>query len=125
MSKIYQEELSRIMQQQQQRAHLPATSPPKLGDLSSPANPGALPALFPGLGGFFGGRGGPQGAELQRAMDLYHQELGRLQQSALAAALRAQQQNGKDEEKSGKDIKVNGGEEARTSQSPTSLAGSW
>ena len=57
-----------------------------------PELPG-LPGLFPGLTGGLFQRA--QQSDLQRAMDVYHQELQRLQQNALAA-LRAQQ-NGKDE----------------------------
>lgn len=88
MSKLYQEELSRLMQSQQ-RARL--TGGDNKGQL--PELPG-LPGLFPGLTGGLFQRA--QQSDLQRAMDVYHQELSRLQQNALAA-LRAQQ-NGKDTE---------------------------
>lgn len=87
MSKIYQEELARIMQGQRNR----------LSDHhGKPDLPGLPPGLFPGLGaaaGLFPRGGHP---DLQRAMDIYQQELSRLQQSALAAAIRAQ--NGKEDE---------------------------
>ncbi len=93
MSKIYQEELAKIMQQQQKN----------LGG----GGPGS--GLFPSLGGLFGrgpaeaGSGGPPpplppANELQRAMDIYQQELSRLQQNALAAAFRSAQNGGKDVE---------------------------
>ena len=97
MSKIYQEELARIMQGQK---------PPSTGGSS----------LFPGLGSLFGrsptSGGGQQGpppppaADLQRAMEIYQQELGRLQQNALAAAFRAQSNGSKDE----KEDKVKSGD---------------
>ena len=86
MSKLYQEELTKLMQSQQRA---------RLGDKGQlPEIPG-LPGLFPGLTGGLFQRA--QQSDLQRAMDAYHQELSRIQQSALAA-LRAQQNGGKDEE---------------------------
>lgn len=63
-----------------------------------------MPTLFPGLGApsnLFP-RGGQ--ADIQRAMDIYHQELSRLQQSALAAALKAQNGDGKDDEDKNKSV---------------------
>ena len=84
---MYQEELSRLIQSQQ-RARLPGSS--DKGQL--PDLPG-LPGLFPGLTGGLFQRA--QQSDLQRAMDVYQQELNRFQQNALAA-LRAQQ-NGKTE----------------------------
>ena len=119
MSKLYQDELAKIMQQQQKA--LAAASPGGAG----PA------ALFPGLGSLFGrpdlgpeggappaGAPGPPGSELQRAMDIYHQELNRLQQNALAAAFKSAQ-NGKDQEdKAGSDSKENGAD----AKPPTSLS---
>ena len=81
MSKLYQEELSRLMQSQQ-RARLQG------GDKPPPELPG-LPGLFPGLAGGLFQRA--QQSDLQRAMDVYQQEFNRLHQNALAAAFRAQQ----------------------------------
>ena len=95
MSKLYQEELQKLMQSQQRgklagAAGLGDQKPGQLPEL--PGLPG-LPGLFPGLTGGLFQRA--QQSDLQRAMDVYHQELQRLQQNALAT-LRAQQ-NGKDE----------------------------
>lgn len=73
--------------QSQQRARLQGGDKGHLPEL-----PPGLPGLFPGLTGSLFQRA--QQSDLQRAMDVYHQELSRIQQSALAA-LRAQQ-NGKD-----------------------------
>jgi hypothetical protein len=123
MSKLYQEELAKIMQQQQK------------------AMSGGAGGLFPGLGSLFG-RGGGGGvdnalpppppmplpgatSELQRAMDIYQQELGRLQQNALATAFRTAQ-NGKDQDKKDllkveavdKELHENGSE----NKPPTSLS---
>merc|ERR1719412_2607079 len=61
-----------------------------------PGLPAGLNPFLPGLaGGLFGQKGlgtsPTQPSELQRAMDIYHQEFSRLQQRALAEALR---QNG-------------------------------
>ena len=104
MSKLYQEELQRLMQSQQRGKMLGNAAAAGAG-LGAPggenkAGPGGqlpelpgLPGLFPGLTGGLFQRA--QQSDLQRAMDVYHQELQRLQQNALAA-LRAQQ-NGKDE----------------------------
>ena len=101
MSKLYQEELQRLMQSQQRgkmlgnAAGVGAGAPGenKIGVGGQlPELPG-LPGLFPGLTGGLFQRA--QQSDLQRAMDVYHQELQRLQQNALAA-LRAQQ-NGKDD----------------------------
>ena len=97
MSKIYQEELQRLMQSQQRSKLLGnaggAGDQNKAGQLPElPGLPG-LPGLFPGLTGGLFQRA--QQSDLQRAMDVYHQELQRLQQNALSA-LRAQQ-NGKDD----------------------------
>lgn len=115
MSKLYQEELSRLMQSQQ-RARLQggggADKPPVAPEL-----PG-LPGLFPGLGMFtffknlfqnqiyiyflYHVAGGlfqrAQQSDLQRAMDVYQQEFNRLHQNALAAAFRAQQNGGSKDE---------------------------
>ena len=88
MSKLYQEELSRLMQSQQ-RARLQG------GDKPPPELPG-LPGLFPGLAGGLFQRA--QQSDLQRAMDVYQQEFNRLHQNALAAAFRAQQNGSKDED---------------------------
>ena len=117
MSKLYQDELAKIMQQQQK---------------ALAASPGAASGLFPGLGSLFGrpegppeGGGGappgapPPGQELQRAMDIYHQELARLQQGALAAAFKSAQ-NGKEqlEREDKPDLKENGAD----TKPPTSLS---
>ena len=88
MSKLYQEELSRLMQSQQ-RARLQG------GDKPPPELPG-LPGLFPGLAGGLFQRA--QQSDLQRAMDVYQQEFNRLHQNALAAAFRAQQNGGSKDE---------------------------
>ena len=114
MSKLYQEELARIMRHRglpplplPPGLPLPPTSTPldsiKSGDTTTTTNstlPPGLPAglnpFLPGLaGGLFGQKGlgtvpTSQPSELQRAMDIYHQEFSRLQQRALAEALRAQ-----------------------------------
>ena len=90
MSKLYQEELSRLMQSQK-RALQGASAPPEgKNDL-----PAALPGLFPGLAGGLFQRA--QQSDLQRAMDVYQQEFSRIQQNAFAAAIRAQQ-NGNNKE---------------------------
>ena len=69
--------------QSQQRARLQ-------GDKGQqPELPAGLPGLFPGLAGGLFQRA--QQSDLQRAMDVYQQEFNRLQQNALAAAFRAQQ----------------------------------
>ncbi len=88
MAKLYQEELSKLMQSQQRARLQSGDSSQKQPDL-----PG-LPGLFPGLaaGGLF--QKAQQSADLQRAMDMYQQEFNRLHQNALAAAFKAQQQNG-------------------------------
>ena len=112
MSKLYQEELARIMRQRglpplplPPGLPLPPTSTPLDNDKSADATstntnlPPGLPAglnpFLPGLaGGLFGQKGlgtsPTQQSDLQRAMDIYHQEFSRLQQRALAEALRAQ-----------------------------------
>ena len=111
MSKIYQEELARIMRQ---RGLPPLPLPPGLPstpisaqldsvksvDTASTTSslPPGLPAGLPFLPGLAGGLFGQKGlgtnpnqqSDLQRAMDIYHQEFSRLQQRALAEALRAQ-----------------------------------
>ena len=98
MSKLYQEELTRLMQSQQRGrpqggpGGAPGAGPGDKAAGQLPELPG-LPGLFPGLTGGLFQRA--QQSDLQRAMDVYHQELSRLQQNALAA-LRAQQ-NGKDD----------------------------
>jgi len=113
MSKLYQEELARIMRHRglpplplPPGLPLPPSSAPldsiKIGDTIStnsnlpPGLPAGLNPFLPGLaGGLFGQKGlgtsPTQPSELQRAMDIYHQEFSRLQQRALADALR---QNG-------------------------------
>ena len=98
MSKLYQEELSRLMQSQKRAALQGAGAPVPGSDANKMGNgppdlPPGLPGLFPGLAGGLFQRA--QQSDLQRAMDVYHQELQRLQQNALSA-LRAQQ-NGKDD----------------------------
>ena len=101
MSKMYQEELARIMQQQQPKGrgsenNNPTSTSPSSGKLAPPGDlPAGLPGLFPGLGAaalfqrnaaaVAAASGGNQ--ELQRAMDIYQQELAKMHQSALAAAL--------------------------------------
>ena len=89
MSKLYQEELSRL-RQSQKRALQGASAPEGKNDL-----PAALPGLFPGLAGGLFQRA--QQSDLQRAMDVYQQEFSRIQQNAFAAAIRAQQ-NGNNKE---------------------------
>lgn len=68
----------------------PGFPPPPGIDLSA----AGLPFFPAGLAGSLFQRTGagsvPQQSELQRAMDIYHQEFSRLQQNALAAALKAQ-----------------------------------
>ena len=98
--------------QQQQKALAAASSP-------GAANPASL---FPGLGSLFGrpegAPVGPEGPpELQRAMDIYHQELNRLQQNALAAAFKSAQ-NGKEPQEEKADLKENGAD----AKPPTSLS---
>ena len=112
MSKLYQEELARIMRQRglpplplPPGLPLPPSSAPldsiKSADTTSTNStlpPGLPPGLGPFLPGFAGGLFGQKGlgtspnqqSDLQRAMDIYHQEFSRLQQRALAEALRAQ-----------------------------------
>ncbi len=170
MSRVYQEELARIMGQQQKGGVSPAaklppplpppptsespSSPKPIVPTSIPSVPGVpgapgglgdlaagLPGLFPGLGAAAlfgraaannspgGGAGAAAGAgappppppELQRAMDIYQQELSRLQQSAIAAAIRAGQ-NGKEE---GKEEKLGNGNPSppAAAPSPPSLLG--
>jgi len=88
MSRIYQEELARIMQAQKSVA----VTAGKDGITDTIAGGGSVPpnmpaGLFPGL---FGRSTGPPPNELQRAVDIYQQELAKLQQNAIAAALAAQ-----------------------------------
>ena len=92
MSKLYQEELSRLMQSQK-RALQGASAPGAEGGKND--LPAALPGLFPGLAGGLFQRA--QQSDLQRAMDVYQQEFSRIQQNAFAAAIRAQQ-NGNNKE---------------------------
>ena len=93
MSKLYQEELSRLMQNQK-RALLGSAGPGSSPDKPSPADlPAGLTGLFPGLAGGLFQRA--QQSDLQRAMDVYQAEFSRIQQNAFAAAIRAQQ-NGKE-----------------------------
>ncbi len=96
MAKLYQEELSKLMQSQQ-RARLQGSGD-KPG--SQPDLPG-LPGLFPGLAGGLFQRA--QQSDLQRAMDMYQQEFNRLHQNALAAAFKAQQNGGLAASGTGKD----------------------
>merc|ERR550532_1093074 len=98
MSKLYQEELSRLMQSQKRAALQGAGAPVgpgsdanKMGN-GPPDLPPGLPGLFPGLAGGLFQRA--QQSDLQRAMDVYQQEFSRIQQNAFAAAIRAQHQNG-------------------------------
>ncbi|XP_040579143.2 LOW QUALITY PROTEIN: homeobox protein cut [Lepeophtheirus salmonis] len=83
MSKIYQEELARLMNQGGK-------------DLMNPASLFPLGEQLQQQGDFFLAvenplaPGGPSPQEIQRAMDIYQQELGRIQQNAFAAALNAQ-----------------------------------
>ena len=105
MSKLYQEELQRLMQSQQRGKMLGNAAAAGAG-LGAPggenkAGPGGqlpelpgLPGLFPGLTGGLFQRA--QQSDLQRAMDVYQQEFSRIQQNAFAAAIRAQHQNGKE-----------------------------
>ena len=112
MSKLYQEELARIMRHRglpplplPPGLPLPPTTAP-LDSIKSavttltnsnlpPGLPTGLNPFLPGLAsGLFGqkelGTSPNQPSDLQRAMDIYHQEFSRLQQRALADALRAQ-----------------------------------
>ena len=99
MSKLYQEELSRLMQSQKRAALQGAGAPVPGSDANKMGNgppdlPPGLPGLFPGLAGGLFQRA--QQSDLQRAMDVYQQEFSRIQQNAFAAAIRAQHQNGKE-----------------------------
>ena len=86
MSKLYQEELTRLMSKNAAGSTPPSSKAAAAADLT--------PGIFSGLGapGFFprGAAAGLPPADLQRAMDIYQQEFSRLQQNALAQALKAQ-----------------------------------
>ena len=137
MSKLYQEELAKIMQQNNNNnSNGGANNRP--GSPKMPQPPPGLAGL-PGLGGEGGGLPPPglppaglfpgllQGrspVEIQRAMDIYQQEFSRLQQNALAAALKAQ--NGKEEgreDEREKSPKIKNGEEAKSPASSPSAFG--
>ena len=91
MSKVYQEELAKIMRSKGLPGLPPGFPPPPGMDAASLS--AGLP-FFPGglAGSLFqrSGSGAGSQSDLQRAMDIYHQEFSRLQQNALAAALKAQ-----------------------------------
>ena len=108
MSKIYHEELNRIMQQQQQQQQQPQMrgNPFKGGSIGSSSHPMGDLGLFPGLLQRGAGNAATPGSpnEFARAMDIYQQELSRIQQNALVVAFRAQSKDGEGSE-TGDDLK--------------------